>query len=49
MGANTDVYVKVAKVEWIKVSAVTLEEAAKTAKELPDVAFVMVAQYDQPQ
>lgn len=48
MGAETAVYVKIARVEWVVVDAVTLEEAANKVKAMPDTAFVMVAQYSPP-
>ena len=48
MGANTQVYVKVAKIvyEVIEVSAVTTDEAMEEASKLPDVAFPVKASYN---
>ncbi len=48
MGANTQVYVKVAKIvyEVIEVSAVTTDEAIEKALKLPDVKLVIKASYD---
>lgn len=52
MGAETRVYVQVVRVrpyrEWVEVSAVTLQEAKAKAMELPYVADVIEAQYDEP-
>ncbi len=49
MGANTQVYVKVAKIvyEVIEVSAVTTEEALEEALKLPGVASAIKASYDR--
>ena len=48
MSANTQVYVKVAKIvyEVIEVSAVTTDEAMEKALKLPDVKFAIKASYD---
>jgi hypothetical protein len=48
MGANTQVYVKVAKIvyEVVEVSAVTTEEAMEEALKLPGVTFAVKASYD---
>ncbi len=49
MGANTQVYVKVAKIvyEVVEVSAVTTEEALEEALKLPGVASAIKASYDR--
>lgn len=53
MGAETKVYVKVEKiekmvVEWIELSAITLDQAIIEAKKLPKVHRIIYAQYDKP-
>ena len=49
MGANTQVYVKVAKIvyEVIEVSAITLEDASEKASKLPEVVSVVEASYNR--
>jgi hypothetical protein len=51
MGAEVPVFVKVLKphVEWVEVSAVTLSEAMEKARSLPDITWVMGAQYNPPE
>ena len=48
MGANTQVYVKVAKIvyEVIEVSAVTTDEAMEKALKLPNVTFAVKVSYN---
>jgi hypothetical protein len=50
MGAETTVYVKVIKevIGWVEVSAITLEDAIKVAREREDVDRVISAQYEEP-
>ena len=50
MSANTTVYVKVTKEteEWMEVSAVTLIEAKRIARDDADVMRVLEAQYAEP-
>lgn len=50
MSATVPVYVevRVSRIEWRKVSAVTLEEARRIVEEQPDVLAAISATYDEP-
>lgn len=51
MGAETDVYVEcvVGSTTWVRVQAVTLDEAKEKACDIRGVLGVMRAQYDPPE
>jgi hypothetical protein len=50
MGAETTIYVMVYKLEpaWVKISAVTLDEAKDRARDIRSVGYVAKAQYEDP-
>lgn len=51
MGAETDVYVEcvVSSTTWVRVSAVTIDEAREKALDIRGVLGVKRAQYDPPE